>query len=755
MRVKNYLFFVVFALLLHLNGSAMVEPKALLEGYLQTMYGKSPGFQIEVTAKIPAHVTLLEDGFMYQTHKRKIKIYAQNQKAQTYAVYRILEEVFGYDYLCATAIEAPSMNPTPTTDATLTKIRNDKKIILERYLKDGLPTYSKVCNPAFTYREIFYGECRKGIYPSFHALSNTGETAFEKHPGWGMWVHTLHKLVPPNMYFSTHPEYYAYRNGQRINDQLCMSSKEVVNIVIQSLRTEMAKNPEATYWSVSQMDNYNYCECDQCHKIDEEEGSHAGSIIRFVNEVAKQFPDKIISTLAYQYSRSAPKITRPEPNVNIMLCTIESDRAKPITDSDFERDLSNWAALTKEILIWDYVINFSHLISPFPNWHVLAPNLSMFQKYGCKMVFEQGLNQVGGEMEPMRAWILAKLVWDPTLNADSLRVHFAKSYYGDAAPEILEILMLQMEALLLSGKPLTLYEPPATHINGYLHPELLLQYHQLIQKALDKTSGNLLLQERIHMVQQSVFYAILECMKLPTASNSWILNGNKLPSQNSLAEGVPNYAEILDSLTYRAERYGPSLFHEVRLSPKEYRARTLHQWNNTLSTHLAKNKPVLYIEAPNKSYRAGSTIELNKWLSQQSINNGLKGDLDYQFNWNGWWGKNAEINIDLQEEKLVQEIRIQFLENSLAWIVGPSKLRFEKLVWNAKDSSFSSVQTDEITNPKVGQKIPEGVYPLQLKLLKPTTCRYLKITVENPGKLPTWRGVNDNGWLFIDEVEVF
>jgi hypothetical protein len=193
----------------------------------------------------------------------------------------------------------------------------------------------------------------------------------------------------------------------------------------------------------------------------------------------------------------------------------------------------------------------------------------------------------------------------------------------------------------------------------------------------------------------------------------------------------------------------------VRLSTKEYRARTLYQWNNTLSQHLAKNKPVLYIEAPNKSYRAGSIIEPNKWLSQQSINNGLKGDLDYQFNWNGWWGKNAEIIIDLQEEKLVQEIRIQFLENSLAWIVGPSKLRFEKLVWNAKDSSFSSVQTDEITNPKVGQKMPEGIYPMQLKLLKPTNCRYLKITVENPGKLPTWRGVNDNGWLFIDEVEVF
>ena len=74
MRVKNYITFAAFALLLHLKGFGMAEPKALLEGYLQTMYGKSPGFQIEVTTKIPAHVSLLEDGFMYETQKRKIKI---------------------------------------------------------------------------------------------------------------------------------------------------------------------------------------------------------------------------------------------------------------------------------------------------------------------------------------------------------------------------------------------------------------------------------------------------------------------------------------------------------------------------------------------------------------------------------------------------------------------------------------------------------------------------------------------------------
>ena len=79
---------------------------------------------------------------------------------------------------------------------------------------------------------------------------------------------------------------------------------------------------------MSQNDNTSYCQCDACKKVIAEEGSPSGPIIRFVNEVAKRFPDKIISTLAYQYSRQAPKITKPADNVQIMLCTIELNRCK-------------------------------------------------------------------------------------------------------------------------------------------------------------------------------------------------------------------------------------------------------------------------------------------------------------------------------------------------------------------------------------------------------------------------------------------
>ena len=163
-----------------------------------------------------------------------------------------------------------------------------------------------------------------------------------------------------------------FADGKRIPTQLCLSNPDVLKIAIQNLRKKMAANPEALYWSVSQNDNRQYCMCENCRAIDEREGSPSGSIINFVNQVAEQFPDHMISTLAYEYSRKAPKTLRPEKNINIMLCSIEMRRDRPFAEASdtvstaFVRDVKDWSRIASDIIVWDYVIQFNNLVSPFP-----------------------------------------------------------------------------------------------------------------------------------------------------------------------------------------------------------------------------------------------------------------------------------------------------------------------------------------------------------------------------------------------------
>jgi len=63
--------------------------------------------------------------------------------------------------------------------------------------------------------------------------------------------------------------------------------------------------------SVSQNDNSAYCHCEACEAVNTREGTPMGSHLALVNAVAEQvekaFPNVKVGTLAYWYTRKAPK----------------------------------------------------------------------------------------------------------------------------------------------------------------------------------------------------------------------------------------------------------------------------------------------------------------------------------------------------------------------------------------------------------------------------------------------------------------
>jgi hypothetical protein len=667
------------------------------------------------------------DGFGVIADRKSIVFYGATEQAIEHAIYYTLEHSFGIRFISAEETFIPKttrIKPLPYT------------------------IYEQV--PAFEYREVFYGEARRSGYAaSFFLTDGQGSGNFERHPGWGLWVHTLHRLLPPETYFESHPEYYALRNGVRMKDQLCLSNPEVLSNVSNALQLEVNKRPKEKYWSVSQMDNYNYCECDKCSHIDEEEGSHAGSIIHFVNEIAKLFPDKVISTLAYQYSRTAPKVTKPLPNVNIMLCTIEENRAKSLSGSGFEKDLADWSKISQNILIWDYVINFSHMVMPFPNWPTLQENIQLFKKYGVNMLFEQGYNNSSSEMQELRCFLLSKWMWDPTLDADSLTQLFLSNYYGAAGPIIKEILDQEVSELQKSGKSLTLYEPPVTHIKGYLSPENLRWYHTMFEKAKNTEGLTTKQIERIEMAQQSMRYASLEISKSPDAGADWCFYSTENP-----------YDQMMTDFIRLALKNGPKLLHEIKLSPKEYEQITRDYWKHGKVKHLGSNAAMKYLTVPNKSYQDGakkpdgSNVDTLDFFRNQPLLNEIKGTTDYQYNWQGWQGRNASFIIDLGKMDSISTVQLNFLENSSAWIVGPKSFQVRIGQTETEVLSEQASQTGILINPNAGNQMNPGIYTLKLSLDQKMAGRYLFVEVSNLGPLPKWRGVDGNAWLFIDELEI-
>ncbi|HUT73355.1 MAG TPA: DUF4838 domain-containing protein, partial [Armatimonadota bacterium] len=196
--------------------------------------------------------------------------------------------------------------------------------------------------------------------------------------------------------------------------------------------------------------NDSHCTCPACARIDAENGSPAGSLITFVNQVAaaveKAHPGVWVSTLAYQHTVDAPTRVRPRRNVVVRLCNNLHGWRYPFVDfvsSDhpeserYRQAIIAWSAICNQLTIWDYTANFAHYPAPMPNMQVLAPSVRFYVAHKVKGVMLQGTYQgAGGERMEMRSWVMAKLLWDPTREVEELTRDFVQGYYEEAAPAI-------------------------------------------------------------------------------------------------------------------------------------------------------------------------------------------------------------------------------------------------------------------------------------------------------------------------------
>jgi len=402
------------------------------------------------------------DGFVIKTDSMRLIIAGGNFKGTLYGVYTFLEKFLD----CR--MYSTKVKVIPKRDVIALESINLKEI------------------PVIKFRDVHYRVTYHDEFSEWHKLDHDARGG---RPAWGSWVHTFNRLVPPDIYYKDHPEYFALRDGKRLPTQLCLSNPDVLKITIQNLRKQIASNPEAKYWSVSQNDNKQYCMCDKCRAIDEKEGSPSGSIITFVNKVADEFPNHMISTLAYEYGRKAPLTVRPRKNVNIMLCSIEARRDIPVTEAtdpgsrSLVKDFEDWGKIAHDIIVWDYVIQFTNLMSPFPNFQVLQPNIRFFVANGVNAMFEQGNGDGGGEFAELRSYLLSKLLWNPDENVDTLMNDFLRGYYGAAARPIRQYIDEMREALLASGKPLRIFGSPNEAADSYLTPVLIERYKQLFDQA--------------------------------------------------------------------------------------------------------------------------------------------------------------------------------------------------------------------------------------------------------------------------------
>lgn len=430
--------------------------------------------------------------------------------------------------------------------------------------------------PPFSFRWSYYKA--NADHPDFAARLHVNTVTREERLGGmtrqSLIGHSYARWITPEKYGETHPEYFALIDGERKCNipaqatEPCVTNPEVIDIIAQNVLDEIAADPAVENIAVSQNDNDGYCRCPRCSAINEREGTPMGANLALVNAVAERveqvYPKVKVGTLAYWYTRKAPKTIKPRHNVQIQLCSIECCELHPIDDPNcpknvgFCQDVLDWKSICDNVWIWNYNTNFSYYDLPFPNLRAIGPNVRFFRDNNARGVFMQG-NAMGdaGEMCDLRNYVIARTLWNPELESWPLVEEFCKLHYETAAPVILDYLKLVHENAEVHGNHPNCGAFP---VELGLTPEGVAQGFDLFQRAL-LLAPNETVRARVEMASIPTYRAVIVANGRPWKQEGGIVKRD-LPAR--FATVIPDYVRLCKKygMSYVAEGQASGIYFE-------------------------------------------------------------------------------------------------------------------------------------------------------------------------------------------------
>lgn len=672
----------------------------------ESQYKDQPAVFIGNTTHTLGPEKIKNDGFFTGSKDKQLYIRGGSGQGVVYGVYHTLETYMG----CRKDTKGPAT------------VLTSKDIRISGALTD-------LQEPAFIYRESYYPACTDPEYLAWHGLQRFEDL-------WGVWGHSFFKILPPATYFKEHPEYYSLVNGKKQALQLCLSNENVYALTVAWFKKAIADNPDAMYWSIAPQDGGGACTCDQCKKADAEEGGPSGSLIRFVNRVASQFPEQRFTTLAYGYTAKAPLKTKPAGNVFIMLSTIDAFRQDPLSQTPsaagFRKNLESWGATTGNLFIWDYTTQFTNYLAPFPDYDNLQPNLQYFATHHVKGVFSQGSGETYGDMAEYNSYVQAALLWQPNADIKQVNSAFLKGYYGPAAPFADQYLEALGNAVKSTHSTLDIYGNPIFNSRDYLSPALIDQYSTLLDKAEAAAGNNNTYLQRVYQTRLFLEYVVLQ--------QSRFYGNEKYGYLQPDGSVNPKWPARVKHFTEQCKAAGVQELSEGGLSPdayaKEWEELFSRKWINSLALHA----PVTLVNAYTPEYTP---------KKEATLTDGLFGGNDFSYNWLFTYGKDMIATIDMGSNKTLHQIQLNFLQDARHYIFNPTQLLIE-------------ISTDGVSFKSAGVKnipVPEEDYAVHINhysfTLPATSTRYIRITAKCPAVLPEWRLVEGKKpALCCDEVSV-
>jgi len=274
---------------------------------------------------------------------------------------------------------------------------------------------------------------------------------FNRARGRIVFNHNLLKLFPVSEFGKTHPEIYPILNGKRYiprddrdhrwNPNL--SNPMTIDIAVAKIEKYFEENPQAVSFSLGMNDSARWDESEisksrrngkknflNIEDVSDEYFTWANEV---VTRVLKKYPDKWFGTLAYM------NLIEPPTKVNIhprIVPFITYDRMRwedPKLRVQGEQMTKRWTNICAVVGWYDYAYGSNYLI-PRVFSHRLQKNFAWGEKNQVKYSFAELYPNWG---EGPKAWLYAKLLWNPNQDVDALLDDWYERFAGHkAAPSL-------------------------------------------------------------------------------------------------------------------------------------------------------------------------------------------------------------------------------------------------------------------------------------------------------------------------------
>jgi len=181
-----------------------------------------------------------------------------------------------------------------------------------------LQTFETVRAPEFEYRDMQLTNTSQ--FARGDVVERKAYADWMRRNKFGGWApprgHSFPAIVGNQ--FKEHPEYYALRNGVRVNSHLCLTNPATLEAAVSHLTEVFTKDPAAKGVSVALADGVQYCECPECTRVCGGDPTKIMDLYldftrKLFDRIDKQFPGREFQYGFYVYSNLMEAPTREAP----------------------------------------------------------------------------------------------------------------------------------------------------------------------------------------------------------------------------------------------------------------------------------------------------------------------------------------------------------------------------------------------------------------------------------------------------------